>query len=239
MEEINEAKMLWVLIAQDSAYREEKIALQDGREVHVKSRLRCLAPVLEGGLLKKSGRLQEALLSDEEKNSLILPPDHPFVQLLAEDMHRRLCHAGTQQVLAPLRDEYWVVRGRQVVRSSLRNCPRYAVFRAQPFSQVVAPLPSMRVRPSPPFSHTGVDLGGLLLVRGEARDEPSKLYFAVFACAVTRAIHLELVSSCATADFMKACRRFSARRGTPMSLMSDNASNFKGAGVILASEGVD
>ena len=104
---------------------------------------------------------------------------------------------------------------------------------------MAASLPSIRARPSPPFSHTGVDLGGPLLVRGEARDEQSKLYFALFTCAATRAIHLELVSSCKTDDFMKAYRRFSARRGTPLSLMSDNVSNFKGAAGILASEGVD
>lgn len=154
-------------------------------------------------------------------------------------MHERLCHAGTQQVLAALRDKYWIVRGRQTVRARLSRCPNCAIFRAQSFSQPPAPLPSSRVRPSRPFSNTGVDLGGPLLARGEARGQSCKFYFAVFTCAVTRAIHLELVTSQTTDDFLKAFRRFSARRGVPERLMSDNAKNFKGAARTLALEGVD
>ena len=103
---------------------------------------------------------------------------------------------------------------------------------------MAAPLPSIRTRPSRPFSHTGVDLGGPLFVRGMVRHEVVKLYFAVFTCAVTRALHLEVVSSQNTEDFIKAYRRFSARRGKPLSILSDNAKNFKGAARTLAVEGV-
>ena len=236
-EEIQEAMNHWIRSAQ-SAFRDEITALQKGQPLPLRSRLRSLMPEMEGGILRKGGRLQETLLTEEEKHPIILPPDHHLVQLLAEDTHRRLCHAGTQQVLAALRDKFWILRGRQVVRSSLRRCPNCAIFRAQPLSQLPAPLPSSRTNPSRPFSHTGVDLGGPLIVRGAGRQQKDKLYFAVFTCAVTRALHLELVSSQTTEDFMKAYRRFSARRGKPLVMMSDNARNFKGAARMLAVEGV-
>ena len=103
--------------------------------------------MLEDGILKKGGRLQETLLTEEEKHPIILPSNYRLVQLLAEDTHRRLCHAGAQQVLAALRDKFWILRGRQVVRSALRRCPTCAIFRAQQFGQVSTPLPSSRTHP--------------------------------------------------------------------------------------------
>ena len=62
--------------------------------------------------------------------------------------------------------------------------------------------------------------------------------FVVFTCAVTRALHLELVSSQGTDDFIQAYRRLAARRGKPRSVLSDNAKNFKGAAKVLAAKGV-
>ena len=67
---------------------------------------------------------------------------------------------------------------------------------------------------------------------------PDKAYVAVFTCAVTRALHLELVGSLRTEDFIRAYRRFAARRHSPTSILSDNATYFKAAAAVLATEGV-
>ncbi|XP_011687493.1 PREDICTED: uncharacterized protein LOC105449810 [Wasmannia auropunctata] len=45
----------------------------------------------------------------------------------------------------------------------------------------------------------------------------------------TGAVHLELVCDYSTAGFLAAFRRFTSRRGTPTSLLSDNGTNFHGA----------
>ena len=45
----------------------------------------------------------------------------------------------------------------------------------------------------------------------------------------TRALHLELVESLMIDSFLCAFRRFSARRGLPRKLVSDNAKTFKAA----------
>ena len=195
---------------------------------------------MEGDILKKSGRLNHAVLSEEEKRPILLPPNHRFVHLLIERTHKQLCHAGTQQVLSAIRDQYWIVRGRQQVRSVLMRCRSCHLFRAKPFHlQRPAPLPRSRVTPAKPFSRSGVDFAGPLYVR-EGRDSgPIKAYIAVFTCAVVRAVHLEMVRSLTTEDFIKAYRRFSARRGKPVSLISDNAGTFRGAASVLAAEGVE
>ena len=96
---------------------------------------------------------------------------------------------------------------------------------------MTAPLPRSRVRPTRPFSDTGVDLGGPLFVRGTTLQK-DKLYFAVFTCAATRALHLEVVSSLKTEDFVKAYRRFGARRAKPLSILSDSAKTFERAATL-------
>ena len=55
------------------------------------------------------------------------------------------------------------------------------------------------------------------------------MYIALFTCASTRAIHLELLPSLSTEGFLQAFRRFSSRRGLPRILISDNAKTFKAA----------
>lgn len=56
-----------------------------------------------------------------------------------------------------------------------------------------------------------------------------KSYIALFTCATTRAVHLELVRDLTTETFLMALRRFIARRGIPKTVYSDNALTFKRA----------
>ncbi len=54
-----------------------------------------------------------------------------------------------------------------------------------------------------------------------------KCYVCLFTCAVTRAVHLELVTDLSARSFLLAFRRFAARRG-PISVMySDNSQTFR------------
>ena len=48
-------------------------------------------------------------------------------------------------------------------------------------------------------------------------------------CCVTRAVTLDLVSDLNTSTFLRALRRFAARRGVPTLIISDNAKTFKAA----------
>ncbi|XP_074657312.1 uncharacterized protein LOC141910517 [Tubulanus polymorphus] len=56
-----------------------------------------------------------------------------------------------------------------------------------------------------------------------------KRYICLFTCAVSRGVHIEIVNSNTTEDFLYAFRRFVARRSVPRMLVSDNASTFIGA----------
>ena len=61
----------------------------------------------------------------------------------------------------------------------------------------------------------------------------SNVWMALCVCGTTRAVHLELVDSLTTADFILAWRRFTARRSRPQRVRSDNATVFVAAAKIL------
>lgn len=100
----------------------------------------------------------------------------------------------------------------------------------------MAPLPSVRVTIDRSFARTGIDYCGPIMIRsGFRKMSPSKAYVCVFVCMVTKAVHLELVSSLSTEDFFATLSRFMARRGQCSQLYSDNGTNFIGANRILKS----
>ena len=63
----------------------------------------------------------------------------------------------------------------------------------------------------------------------KAWNSMTKSYIALFTCAVTRAVHLELVSDLSTENFLLALKRFISRRGLCKVIYSDNAKTFKRA----------
>ena len=166
---------------------------------------------------------------------ILLPGDHPYVSLLVWGIHESMCHAGVQQTMFALRERFWVPRAHQRVRQIIHSCPRCRAFRLRPYSQTSAPLPKERVCKGPPFSRIGVDLGGPLYVRDNGI---AKVYFVLFVCTTIRAIHLELVRTLSTDDFLEALDRFVASRGLPNVIFGDNATNFQGAAPRVANRGV-
>ena len=87
-----------------------------------------------------------------------------------------------------------------------------------------APLPKSRVVEGLPFQTTGVDNFGPLFIRKVKKAELSEeIYVCLFTCAVTQAVHLELVEDLSADAFLKAFRRYVSRRGVPKLIISDNA----------------
>jgi hypothetical protein len=76
-----------------------------------------------------------------------------------------------------------------------------------------APLPADRVIPQNPFGVTGIDFAGPLYIK--VGSGIVKGYIALFTCATTRAVHLELCTGMATDKFLQAFQRFVGRRGLP------------------------
>ena len=61
------------------------------------------------------------------------------------------------------------------------------------------------------------------------KGDENKVYVCLFTCAVSRAVHLEIVTDLSVETFLQAFRRFSSRKSLPKILISDNASTYMAA----------
>ena len=183
------------------------------------------------GFLRVGGRLENAELPFDQKHPILLPSHDLVVSLLIKLEHLRLGHAGAQTLLSNMRLKYWPLNGLREAKKVIRNCITCYRFRAQPAQQIMSDLPKDRVQMCRPFQKVGVDFGGPFFIKSSRlRKAPlSKCYISVFVCMVTKAVHIELVSSLSTDAFLACLNRFISRRGNPSVIYSDHATNFQGA----------
>ena len=210
-------------------------------------------------LIRMKGRVQNSRLTLAEKHPIILPHQSQIVRLLVESIHQDQMHSGVNHTLVTLRNEFWVTHSRSVAKNVVRSCLTCRRYMPSRITVPMAPLPAERVTEATPFQIIGVDFTGPIYVAEErklcapkkptrksariaARDpystevvevvhtkKSSKCYIALTTCAVTRAVHLELVPDLSTDSFMRSFRRFSSRRGTCSVIYSDNAKTYKSA----------
>ncbi|CAG7830796.1 unnamed protein product [Allacma fusca] len=215
-----------------SSFALEIEMLNEGKDLPKNSKVKTLDPFLDSaGVLRVGGRIRNSVLPLDRKHPLILPCNNPLTTLIIRDAHLSNLHAGPQLMLQILRENFWIMNGKNSAKYIYRKC--VVCFRqlAKVSTQLMGDLPSSRVNPSPAFSKCGVDFAGPFLLRAiKGRGQKRfKAYVSVFVCFITRAIHLELVSDLSTSAFIATLKRFIGRRGKPVLIHSDCGTNFTGA----------
>ncbi|XP_058444882.1 uncharacterized protein LOC131426284 [Malaya genurostris] len=230
--EIRRASTLIVRMVQNDDFHRELQMLKDDKEGKVS--FQNLNPFIDPNdvILRVGGRLKHAVLPYEHKHQALLPETHPFTVTLIRHLHCTNMHLGQRSLLGVVRQQYWPLKAKNVIRKILHHC--IPCFRMKPkkSTQLMGDLPDYRVQPSPVFSHSGLDFAGPFKLRLSANTRnptTTKGYVCLFVCMATRAVHLEAVSDLSTETFMAALQRFVSRRGLPQKLYSDNATNFEGA----------
>ncbi|GFU67206.1 uncharacterized protein TNCV_4689381 [Trichonephila clavipes] len=78
-----------------------------------------------------------------------------------------------------------------------------------------------------PFFRCGIDYAGPVLIKyNKGRGTKSTKGYIAVVCLATKAVHIEAVGDLTTDSFIAALRHFSARRGAPRHIYSDNGTNF-------------
>ena len=184
----------------------------------------------DSGIWRCGGRLRNADILNMAKHPILLNKDHHLTTLIVRDCHERVMHGGVKATMTELRSRYWIIRGRHLIRKILHKCTICRRYQGKSYTSPPAPpLPPFRVKEAQPFSFTGVDFAGPLYVRDTTASGASKVWICLYTCCATRAIHLDLVPDLTTEAFIRCFKRFSARRGVPVRMISDNAKTFKSA----------
>lgn len=197
------------------------------------SSLMKLCPFLKNGLLLVGGRLSHSAESLNKKHPVVLPRHDRVVELLIDYYHRKHFHAGPEHLMSLLRERFWILSARSVIRHRIHKCNFCYKTKPRPLmSPIMSDLPASRVNQvAKAFVHTGCDYAGpITYTPMRSRGVKSrKGYICVFTCLTTRAIHIELATDLTTVSFLSALKRFLARRGPVSYMYSDNGTNFVGA----------
>ena len=134
-----------------------------------------------------------------------------------------------KETLTELRSKFWLARGRQVVKKLLHSCVTCRRHEGKPYQAPPPPPPLLefRVKTAPAFTITALDFAGPLYVKGANKKTDEKMWICLYTCCVTRAFHLDIVPVLTAEAFLRRFRRFTARIGLPLRIVSGNGSTFK------------
>ncbi|XP_055527011.1 uncharacterized protein LOC129719643 [Wyeomyia smithii] len=144
-EEMRSAKLIVIRLVQEENFPEVFAQLRK-QETSKNHSLMPLSPFVDNhGVLRVGGRLLKSACSYETKHQMILPNSHPVTYAIVRSMHESNMHAGIQITLAATRSDYWIIRGRSVVKKVVKNCVDCFKSNPRPVQQYMGDLPTSRV----------------------------------------------------------------------------------------------
>ena len=225
VEGLTHAEILILRQEQQRFFFEEIQILKAGKGLKASHNLLALCPFLDdqSHLIRVGGRLSQSTHSTLKKFPVLIPRESILCNLIVRHFHEKTLHGGCQLTLFTIRQRFWFIKAKTLVKQVIRSCVTCARFSYKPSAPLMGDLPAERIQKSRPFSVIGLDYAGYFMVR---TPKLVKIYIAIFICLVTKAIHLEVVFSLTKESCINAIKRFAARRGMPTKIFSDNASAF-------------
>ena len=221
----------WIKKVQLDAFPHEVKQLQQGKGVFSSSSLKKLDPKLDKyGVMRVGGRIERASIDEDIKHPILLPKQHLLTKHIVWEAHEKNQHAGIDWVHFHLRQKFWIMSSRQIIRSILRKCQ--ICLRKIPLLSTnrITPLPSSKTNPNEAFVFVGLDyMTEVLLQKEEGETANVMAHILLFTCMTTRGIHLELVLDESKEEFLMAFQRLCDTRGRPTHMYSDKALAFEGA----------
>ena len=205
-EEIAEAERFWIL-------RSQSTMTDDFKKRTCK---RLCSRVRQDGIVVIGNRAEKWLeMSYNKTEVILLQYGHPFSKLYAEFIHRN-GHNGVSATVSKIRARFWITHLHRMVKSIVHNCVICKIPNTELSQQVMGNIPEERLKPSPAWHNTAIDLFGPFKIRDEIKKRTfGKCYRMIFNCMNTRAVHMDLVSDCSTEKFLLALRRFISLIGYP------------------------
>ncbi|XP_061412837.1 uncharacterized protein LOC133345833 [Lethenteron reissneri] len=233
-DELSRARKSIFCCVQQAAYAIEIKAINKGEDLPRVITLRKLNPRMDkDDLLRIGGRLENAKLNENERNPLIIPSQSHIAILLVRHYHEKVKHQGRHFTEGAIRSAgQWIVAAKRCITSTITTCIRCRKLCGKEEKQKTADLPADQLSVEPPFISVGIDVFGPWTVisrrtRGELAN--SKRWAVLFTSMSTRAVHIEVIESKDSSNFINAFRRFFAIRGPAKQLRSDCGTNFAGA----------
>lgn len=159
--EIRQARITILKFVQVTHFSEDIRSLQATNQLPNKSKLLRYSAFLDrDGLLRIGGRIKHANVSYNIKHPIILPKSSTVSNLIIADIHQQYLHTGVSETFAIIRQRYWIMGSRNLIRSIVQRCKRCFMQRKLTSQQLMGDLPPTRIQPGRPFTNTGCDYAG-------------------------------------------------------------------------------
>ena len=191
--ELKKQHLLWVNRAQQSCDLEQ-------------DRLQLNLQPNQDGILECRGKIQG-------EYPIYLPETHLYTQKFVQQEHLQTLHGGLGLTMTSFRKYRWVPRLGRLAKQSIRAC--HGCWRFQARAAATPPpgnLPVDRTQGTHPFQVIGVDYAGPLKYKKRGKAE-GKAYIALYACSLSRALYLDLMSSLETQEFLLTLKNSSRGKG--------------------------
>ena len=110
-DELESAKLFWIKEAQRSGHRRKE-----------KGEFKSLSPFLDSkGLIRVGGKLDEAIVSYDQKHPFLLPSDHWISSLITRHAHR-YGHNGVAAATGKIRRMFWILKANKLSKSVKLKC---------------------------------------------------------------------------------------------------------------------
>ena len=112
-----------------------------------------------------------------------------ITKLIILRSHEKVFHSGLEATLSNVRMKYWIIKGRQTVKTVLKNCFMCNLVMRKFIVLPKTPgLPNFRVNCSFVFENVRVDFAGQLYVKDiySRNENLNKCYLFLFTCATTK-----------------------------------------------------
>lgn len=228
--DLDNAELFLIRHVQSKHFASDIHAIKNNRRI-TKSLIKLNPFIDDENVIRVGGRLTHSQLDYGQKHPIVLPSKNRLTQLIVDHFHVCNLHTGPSLLLSLLRQKFWILAARNLVRQRVHQCN--ICFRLNPKSSnpLMGDLPSFRVSKAKVFEFTSVDYAGPFFITHLRRRgvKSQKAYICLFCCLTTKAVHLELVSDLSSDLFLAAFNRFICRRGPVAVIYSDGGTNFLGA----------
>lgn len=218
--------------AQREAFCKEYDNLKKDR--HIDNRdLKQLNVFLDSqGLIRINSRVAYSYEAYPQQYAPLIPRKHYLTKVFLTYVHEMYDHKYIETQIAFVRSRYWIPQIRAALKSIQFNCNECNLRNAKPMAPKMAPLPECRSNPANnPFETVGLDCMGPFHILNYNR--PKKVWVLIFTCALTRFIHLRILTSLESIKVLEAIAEFWTSHGPIRTFISDRGTNFVGAKNVL------
>lgn len=135
---------------------------------------------------------------------------HRFSRLYGEHIHKR-GHLGVLSTASKIHTKFWIFKLLKMVKSIRYNCVICKRLDKRLSEQIMGKLPVDRLKPSPAWTCTAIDLFGPFKIRDEVKKRTTgKTYGVIFNCFGTHAVHVDLAADYSTEKFLMVLRRWTS-----------------------------